>query len=185
VIYNISRQGQVELVYALVALADFYLAREMVESAQRAIEQSREIQAVGDSSYLLGSLLLKKGLRKEAAACFEQCLQQEWFEPSEEHRTAAKLEAMTQLQQLFFDQGQKDKLIQLSYDKITLTRQSANAHSENYFHALSLADMGVIHEAFGELPEALEKIDGAISTPAATQRCCRAAESSRASRSSC
>lgn len=52
---------------------------------------------------------------------------------------------MTQLQQLFFDLGQKDKLIQLSYDKIRLTRQSGTKYSEHYFHALSLADMGVIH----------------------------------------
>lgn len=52
---------------------------------------------------------------------------------------------MTQLQQIFFEMGQKDKLLQLSYDKIRLTRSSGVKHSENYFHALSLADMGVIH----------------------------------------
>ncbi len=65
---------------------------------------------------------MKKGLKKEASMCFEQSLQQEWIEPSQEHKTAAKLEAMTQLQQLYFEGGQKDKLIQLSYDKIRLTR---------------------------------------------------------------
>lgn len=52
---------------------------------------------------------------------------------------------MTQLQQIFFDLGQKDKLIQLSYNKIQLTRQSGGRFSEKYFHALSLADMGAIH----------------------------------------
>jgi hypothetical protein len=92
---------------------------------------------------------------------------------------------MTQLQQFYFELGQKDKLIQLSYDKIRVTRQSGSKFSENYFHALSLADMGVIHEAFGEFAEALEKIEGAISMHLDTQLSSRVAERSRASKSSC
>jgi len=34
--------------------------------------------------------------------------------------------------------------------------------SENYFHALSLIDMALVHDAMGEKELALEKIDGAI-----------------------
>jgi len=37
VIYNISRQGQVELIYSMMALAEFYISREMFDSAVRAI----------------------------------------------------------------------------------------------------------------------------------------------------
>lgn len=74
----------------------------MLESAVRSIEQSRDIRVVGDSSYLMGNVLIKKGQKKEALGYYEQALQQEWIEPSEEHKTAAKLEAMTQMQQMYF-----------------------------------------------------------------------------------
>ena len=64
VIYNISRQGELELIYALIALADYYLSKAMLESAVRSIEQSRDIRVIGDSSYLMGNILMKKGQKK-------------------------------------------------------------------------------------------------------------------------
>jgi tetratricopeptide (TPR) repeat protein len=76
VIYNVSRQGELELIYALIALADYYLNRGMLESAFRAIEQSRDIRVIGDNTFLMGNILMKKGLKKEAMGCFEQCIQQ-------------------------------------------------------------------------------------------------------------
>jgi len=62
---------------------------------------------------------------------------------------------MTNLQQLYFALGLKDKLIELSYRKIKQTQLAGGKFSDNYFHALSLVDMSIIHEAFGELQSAL------------------------------
>jgi hypothetical protein len=54
-------------------------------------------------------------------------------------------------------------LIELSYKKIQLTQTIGNKFSENYFQALSLTDMSLIHDVFGELDLALEKIETAQS----------------------
>lgn len=71
VVYNISKQGLVELIYAQIALTDYYITHNMLDSAQRVANQSRDLQIIGDSSYLLGNILLKKNLKKESAILFE------------------------------------------------------------------------------------------------------------------
>jgi len=65
---------------------------------------------------------------------------------------------MTYLQQLYFVSHKRDKLIKLSEDKIKLTQMLGGSHSEGYFHGLSLLDMGMIHDAFGEYQLALDKL---------------------------
>ena len=61
---------------------------------------------------------------------------------------------MTQLQQLYFDTKQRDKLLELSYKKIQQTQKNS-IRNEIHFHALALVDLALIHEALGELNEAV------------------------------
>lgn len=137
-----------ELVYSYMALAEYYIQNGLLDSGLKSLMDSRELQIIGDSSYLLGQVYFKRGSKEEALRFLENCLNEEWIEPSVEHQIASKLEAMTSLQQLYFATGQRDKLIQLSYNKIKLTQQIGGKFSDNYFHALSLIDMSIIHEAF-------------------------------------
>jgi hypothetical protein len=42
----------------------------MLDSAQRVANQSRDLQIIGDSSYMLANILLKKNQKKESAILF-------------------------------------------------------------------------------------------------------------------
>ena len=91
VIYNISQDGQIELIYSQIALAEYYLSKGMLESAKRVIDQSRDIKTVGDTSFLLGSIRLRENSRQEGIIYLQNCIKEEWIEPSDEHRLANKL----------------------------------------------------------------------------------------------
>ncbi len=60
----------------------------------------------------------------------------------------------------------KPKLLELSDKKIKETQKlntGSSRKSDNYFMALSMADLAIIHEAFQEYDIALQKISVAIS----------------------
>jgi hypothetical protein len=76
---------------------------------------------------------------------------------------------MTLLQQLYFETGQREKLLDLSYRKIQQA-QGNSTKNESYFHALALLDLANIHEALGELDLALQKIEGSIGRRPVTQQ---------------
>lgn len=59
-----------------MALAEYYTQKGMIESALRTIEQSRDIEIVGDTSYLMANILFKKEMKKEAVEMYQQCLEQ-------------------------------------------------------------------------------------------------------------
>ena len=50
-----------------MALADHYLGKELLNSAIRTLQEARVIKDIGDTGYLLGSALMKKGEKKEKA----------------------------------------------------------------------------------------------------------------------
>ena len=147
-LYNLTRQGELELVYSLLALAENYSGKGLVESCIRTLHEARTIREVGDAGYLLGAALMKKNEKEEAVHWLEKCLEDEWIEPSVEHKKAAKMQAMTFLQQLYFEMGEREKLLDISYRKLENTEQSSLPNDSN-FHALALLDLANIHEALG------------------------------------
>ena len=64
------------------------------------------------------------------------------------------MQAMTFLQQLYFEMGEREKLLDISYKKLEHTEQSSLPNDSN-FHALALLDLANIHEALGETSLAL------------------------------
>ncbi len=49
-----------ELVYALLALAENYIGKGYVESSIRSLHEARNIKNIGDAAYLLGTALAKR-----------------------------------------------------------------------------------------------------------------------------
>ena len=96
-------------------------------------------------------------------------MREEWIEPSVEHQTASKLEGMTKLQKMYYDRGDRQRLLEMSQQKIKMAEMRSNRFQENYYYALTLADMSIIHESLGELGQAAEKMESAIRTLACTQ----------------
>ena len=73
-LYNLTKQGELELVYALLALAEHYQGKELLNSSIRSLQEARTIRNIGDAGYLLGSALAKKGEKEEAIHWLELCL---------------------------------------------------------------------------------------------------------------